>query len=481
MRSNNTSLYSSFNDAPGGRGSPKASIYGTPVMPNYPSSPSANSMSNDAVIAEKSQRYIRYLKEQNVQLKQQLDQERQNMSRVVSAAPQSSSFSPNAMGTGQIHQLVQQYNQLKSEYERFRAECEKQTKERLNQIDSLLTEKQRFIAEKERMAAENKQLAEAAVQGSPAEREKQLRLENSKLKAEISKVKAKVDEVVAEKEELIAENEKLQQQIEEMNEEVERLKRQKGSANVTPTSSKKGSSQKRSKTSPKYDTENLIELNTEIKLLNQQLRDKTRTLDEVRAKYNDLKKDNDRLFSDYSELKKRHDKLFDENNILSATIIRQKNDLDARKKEITTLQIRQAKIKKLLKVVTSIRNQNNVLAQRNRELESKLMESKAAASTPTSPRQVFSLTTTPTKELSPDRSTDKIINRLSERIDNLIQQVTIDSATKTQQIDDLGKKISNLNQNHRNLSETVGQLQSQLVDTSLKEIDPGDISSLSDE
>ena len=75
-----------------------------------------------------------------------------------------------------------------------------------------------------------------------------------------------------------------------------------------------------------------------------------------------------------NDLTNKRNKYIDETNLCNATIIRQKNNLDDKDKEIDALQMKTSKIKKLIKVVSSIKNTNIILNERNRELQQRLLD-----------------------------------------------------------------------------------------------------------
>lgn len=423
---------------------------------------------NSAVQEEKTFRYIKYLKEQNLQLKQQLDKERQVSSfkvNVDTSMPRGN----DQLKQIQVNQFQVQLASLQNEFNRYKSQNESQYKERLDQIENLLREKQLFMVEKEKMACNNKSLAEqvkelkqATDNSTPEEKRKQIKQENDKLKDENNRIKSEIKKARSQRDKTIAENEKLQKEINQLKSENKKLKQSnQKDANQDKQSEKKSSERKtsptrtteknkikprsssvlpketskshqksnadhknenepikknrpessivktRSITDPNncatnQDQDRINDLQTQVQNLSRQLKDKknaainqdrindlqaqvkvlshqvkskSEMIDKLRAKNSEEKKNYEKLRLENAELNNKCNKYIDETNLCNATIIRQKNNLDDKDKEIDLLQMKQSKIKKLIKVVSNIKSTNIILQERNRELEQRLRDS----------------------------------------------------------------------------------------------------------
>lgn len=445
-----------------------------------------------AIQEQKNARYIKYLKEQNLLLKQQLDKERQNAKLSLKQARSQKADNLNQI---QVNQLQIQLTALQEEFSKYQTENEGQVADRLDQIEKLLKEKQQLLSDKERLSDQNKDLLAQLKQRQPDIDKQKLIAENQRLKRELQNAKS--------------ENENLQMKISELQNKLkpketvkieavqETKKKSPRGRSPTRTSTKKEAKSSRGNSVPKKTStvkqgrqtplrsttptpapadqlgqSALIDLQAKIALLSQQLKEKSDILDDINFKYNDARKTAEKLRAENAELLDKINKYVSETNICNATIIRQKNDLDAKDKQIEHLQLKQNKFKKAFKVVSSIRQANFTLSERNRELEQKLFETQNAQTLPaTSPQPLFS--TTPDNFTQKSKEDTMVVSRLADRIETLIQQYQIDSQTKSQQIDELGRKITQLGANQRNLSQTVGQIQNQIVDTNLKDFEEG--------
>lgn len=231
-------------------------------------------------------------------------------------------------------------------------------------------------------------------------------------------------------------------------------------------------------------TKQYVDLNAQVQVLTQQLKEKSDAISRLIEKNSETKKNAEDLQAENEQLTDKCNKYINKTNIYNSTIIRQKNNLDQKDKKIEELQLKQSKIKKLIKMANKVKNTNTLLQEKNRQLEQQLIDSTMCVSMNNN-NNTFSANFTETKtnfandnnndnnDNNNNNTTDEKmeVSRLTDKIDNLIQQMMIDSATKSQQIDELGRKISQLGATQRNLSETVGHLQSHIVETSLQGLD----------
>lgn len=398
----------------------------------------SNNNENSSIQEQKTFRYIRYLKDQNVQLKQQLDKERQ-VSPLRGGFEMPMSRINDQFNQMQVHQFQIQLAALQNEFMRYKTQNEDQFKERLDQIENLLKEKQNFLTEKEKLTKKNKALSEQVRELklitdnlSPEERSSQLKTENEKLKEEHDRIRRQVDEVRSQRNKVINENEKLARELIQLKNENKKLKtpnqdnsnqdeqpEQQFSSTTKRLQTRTTERKPRSKsTLPKEGTksqkryaidnkqergstnqddldtadvktrdidevqqidnsvnkDHIIDLQTQIKVLSHQLREKMDAIDKLRSLHSEEKKNYDKLMTENTELTDKCNKYIDETNLCNATIIRQKNNLDDKDKEINALQLKTSKIKKLLRVVSNIKNTNIILNERNKELEQKLFE-----------------------------------------------------------------------------------------------------------
>lgn len=399
---------------------------------------------NSSLQEQKTSRYIKYLKDQNVQLKQQLDKERQVLSSRGDYDVPVSQFNEQ-LNQIQVQQFQLQLASLQNEFLRYKAQNEDQYKDRLDQIENLLREKQNFMVEKEKLASKNKSLSDRIRefkqindQLAPEERSSQLKIENEKLKEDRDRIKTQTEKIRSKRDNVRAENEKLLNEINQLKIENKKLKKLNKSDNIqekqsdqptsttrkkTPTrTTEKGESgtEKKAHTSPvvardsakiqkkqstnnkqeidskkdisdssstkprsinteeqnntSIDKDRIMDLETRIQVLRLQLKDKNDEIDKLRARNSEDKENYDKLRTENNDLTNKRNKYIDETNLCNATIIRQKNNLDDKDKEIDALQMKTSKIKKLIKVVSSIKNTNIILNERNRELQQRLLD-----------------------------------------------------------------------------------------------------------
>lgn len=208
------------------------------------------------------------------------------------------------------------------------------------------------------------------------------------------------------------------------------------------------------------ESKQLIDLNARIQVLSQQLKEKSELVDKLHKKNTETKEKSEQLVQDNEELNKQINKYINKTNIYNSTIIRQKNNLDQKDKEIDELQLKQSKIKKLIKIANNVKNTNIILQERNRKLEQKILDSSMNTSVSNNQNEKSNF-----NEPSISNSEEK------GKIESLIQKMMIDSAEKSQQIDELSQKISQLGSTQKSLSETVDHLQNQMVESTLQGVD----------
>lgn len=341
-----SSIYPQFNDTSSRQTTPRAVQYKAPVV-TYSSNVSSNANpiynvsnqknenaqpilkktdGNRQTTPGKNNKYIKFLKDQNVLLKQQMDQMRQetptevnsrsigNVSSIRSpsqiptpiSAPPSRNTNPTVEQI-RYDQLLLKYQNLENEMNRKKQESEDQQAEKLSQIESLLCEKQQFLEEKDRLnqeiirltnlVDETKKEAEKKAKVNLADREyelkseiekvekenKRMKKENEKYAADIKEFKTKLEDIKSKSIEMQKQNEALQTQNESLSKEIEELKAQ-NQQNANDENSKlqlPGSSQIQGQTRSvenenhllKKKTQEIIQLEAKLNKYRARLRD----------------------------------------------------------------------------------------------------------------------------------------------------------------------------------------------------------------
>ena len=219
-----TSIFVQSTDQPVDKTPTRTVRYRSQITPNAQSSANATSLNITSTpngessrpvtpASQKNNRYIKFLKDQNLILKQQLDQIRKENSATESpksaTTPIASQRNKNPT-VEQIRsdQLLLQIQNLQKEMNRCKVESENQQADKLAQIENLLREKQQYLEEKERfqseiirltkLVEETKRQTRKIVETEFSDKEHYLKQEMNKVRAESKRIKNENDQYLSE-------------------------------------------------------------------------------------------------------------------------------------------------------------------------------------------------------------------------------------------------------------------------------------------
>lgn len=375
-------------------------------------------------------RYIKFLKDQNVILKDQIDQIRQGNTNDRSAqnSPTKSQpqvptpkESPSGRSTNptvehiRYDQLLLKYQALEKEVNRYRSDREDKEEDKIAQIQSFLREKEQFLEEKDRLRSEilrlnskideERKAAKAVAENEFADKEyqfqttianlkeenKQNEIEKEKCRTEINEIKTKINDIKAQCIDLQNQNEKLKNENDNLRQQIETTRpsssfNPRQSSRVSDIQSNEINVQKRGKQQDALFEEKFNKYKKKIKelvtdsdeknqfILKQKddIKQLNETINTLRSQISFLESKSDQLIAEREESLSLYQRATKDAEDLRLSNITLQSEIESRDQIINDLKSKGNKTKKLKKKISQLEQQNHALTSKLKESETRI-------------------------------------------------------------------------------------------------------------